>query len=52
LARFDDGDESGGRGVCGGHERVYYRSTAGQAHGIGRVPVTDPLGDYNRMNAA
>ena len=52
LAGFDDGDESGGRGVCSTHERVYYRSTAGQAHGIGRAPVTDPLDDYNRMNAA
>jgi hypothetical protein len=34
LASLDDGDESGGRAVCSAHERVYYRSTAGQAHSI------------------
>jgi hypothetical protein len=32
LARFDDGSSCW---VCGAHERVYYRSTAGWPHTTG-----------------
>jgi hypothetical protein len=49
LARFDDGR---GRGVCGGHERVYYRSTAVRPHTNGWNRAAYFFSGYNGMNTA
>jgi hypothetical protein len=49
LARFDDGS---GRGVCGGHERVYYRSTAVRPHTNGWNRAAYFFSGYNGMNTA
>src|SRR5216683_2303598 len=49
LARFDDGS---GCDVCGGHERVYYRSTAAWPHRTGWEMTVRFKRSYNGMNTS